>query len=41
LVIQVEFGEWTEAGHLRHPVYLGLREDKAPAKVVREPPTSS
>jgi bifunctional non-homologous end joining protein LigD len=41
LVIQVEFGEWTEANHLRHPVYLGLREDKAPAKVVREPPTSS
>ena len=36
LVAQVSFAEWTEAGHLRHPVYLGLREDKPARKVVRE-----
>lgn len=37
LVAQVTFGEWTTAGHLRHPVFLGLRDDKAPRVVVREP----
>jgi bifunctional non-homologous end joining protein LigD len=37
LVAEVEFGEWTEAGVLRHPSYLGLRSDKDPAEVVREP----
>ena len=37
LVAQVTFGEWTEAGSLRHPVYLGLRDDKSPKKVIREP----
>ena len=36
LVAQVSFAEWTEAGHLRHPVYLGLRDDKSATKVVRE-----
>jgi bifunctional non-homologous end joining protein LigD len=36
LVAQVSFAEWTEAGHLRHPVYLGLRDDKRPEDVVRE-----
>ncbi|MCU1399985.1 MAG: putative ATP-dependent ligase [Acidimicrobiales bacterium] len=36
LVAQVSFAEWTEAGHLRHPVYQGLREDKSPEDVVRE-----
>ena len=28
LVAQVRFTEWTDDGKLRHPVYLGLREDK-------------
>lgn len=37
LVAQVGFGEWTEAGIIRHPVFLGLRDDKLPADVVREP----
>jgi bifunctional non-homologous end joining protein LigD len=37
LVCQVRFTEWTHEGQLRHPTYLGLREDKAPAEVVREP----
>ena len=30
-------GEWTSAGTMRHPRYLGLRNDKAPKDVVREP----
>ena len=37
LVAQVKFTEWTEDGRLRHPVYLGLRDDKKAAAVVREP----
>jgi bifunctional non-homologous end joining protein LigD len=37
LVAEVGFGNWTEEGLLRHPVYLGLRRDKDPEQVVREP----
>jgi bifunctional non-homologous end joining protein LigD len=33
LVAQVRYGEWTHDGHLRHPAYLGLRDDKAPEEV--------
>lgn len=36
LVAQIGFTEWTRDGRLRHPRYLGLRDDKAPADVVRE-----
>lgn len=36
-VVEVAFGEWTPDGHLRHPVYLGMRTDKDPFEVVREP----
>jgi bifunctional non-homologous end joining protein LigD len=36
LVAQVGFGEWTPDGKLRHPRYLGLRDDKPPEQVVRE-----
>jgi bifunctional non-homologous end joining protein LigD len=36
LVAQVRFTEWTEEGLLRHPVFLGLRSDKAARDVVRE-----
>ena len=36
LVVQVAFAEWTEDNHLRHPVYLGLRDDKSAADVGRE-----
>jgi bifunctional non-homologous end joining protein LigD len=36
LVAEVEFGEWTEEGILRHPSYMGLRDDKNPTDVVRE-----
>jgi bifunctional non-homologous end joining protein LigD len=35
LVAQISYGEWTEEGKLRHPVYLGLRDDKDPRDVVR------
>jgi bifunctional non-homologous end joining protein LigD len=38
LVCEVRFTEWTHDGHLRAPVYLGLREDKAPEEVRRELP---
>ena len=33
-----EFTEWTADDKLRHPVYLGLRDDKRAADVVREEP---
>jgi bifunctional non-homologous end joining protein LigD len=36
LVGQFGFGEWTRDGKLRHPRYLGLREDKKAAEVIRE-----
>jgi bifunctional non-homologous end joining protein LigD len=36
LVGQVKFAEWTRDDHLRQPVFLGLREDKAAREVVRE-----
>lgn len=37
LVVQVRFNEWTSDGRLRHPVYLGLRDDADPRQVRREP----
>jgi bifunctional non-homologous end joining protein LigD len=36
LVVQIEFGEWTPDGHLKHSKFVGLREDKDPREVVRE-----
>lgn len=33
LVAQVRFAGWTQAGLLRHPVFLALREDRAPRNV--------
>jgi bifunctional non-homologous end joining protein LigD len=36
LVAQVGFTEWTPDGKLRHPRYLGLRDDKAASEIVRE-----
>ncbi|WP_037915729.1 non-homologous end-joining DNA ligase [Actinacidiphila yeochonensis] len=38
LVAEVAFTEWTRDGMLRHPRYLGLRDDKPAAAVVRERP---
>jgi DNA ligase D-like protein (predicted ligase) len=36
LVAQVAFTEWTSTGQLRHPRYVGLRDDKQADDVVRE-----
>ena len=38
LVCEVGFSEWTGAGRLRHPRFLGLRRDKDPREVVRDVP---
>ena len=38
LVAEVKFTEWTEAGEMRHPVFLGLRADKKATEVTREMP---
>jgi DNA ligase D-like protein (predicted ligase) len=38
LVAQIGFSEWTRDGRLRHPRFLGLRDDKAARDVVRESP---
>jgi DNA ligase D-like protein (predicted ligase) len=38
LVAQIGFAEWTKDGRLRQPRFLGLRDDKPPAEVVRELP---
>lgn len=37
LVAQIRFVEWTADGHLRHAAFLGLRADKPPRTVRREP----
>jgi bifunctional non-homologous end joining protein LigD len=39
LVAEVKFAEWTHDGHLRAPVYLGLRDDKAAPEVRAEKPS--
>ena len=36
LVCQVAFVEWTDAGHLRHCTFVGMRDDKKPTEMVRE-----
>jgi bifunctional non-homologous end joining protein LigD len=38
IVAQVGFAEWTNDGRLRQARFLGLRDDKGPAEVVRERP---
>ena len=35
LVAQIAFTEWTAKGKLRHPVFLGLRDDKNAREVMR------
>ena len=34
--IEIGLTEWTGAGRLRHPSFLGLRQDKAAEDVIRE-----
>lgn len=36
LVCEVRFTEWTKEGGLRHPTFIGLRDDKRPEDVRRE-----
>jgi bifunctional non-homologous end joining protein LigD len=36
VVVEVRFTEWTDLGTMRHPVYMGIRTDKAPHDVHRE-----
>lgn len=39
VVVEVSYGSWADDGLLRHPVFLGIRDDKAPNEVIRELPT--
>jgi bifunctional non-homologous end joining protein LigD len=41
LVCEVRFSEWTPDGHLRHPVFLGMRPERRPATVRREQPAEA
>jgi DNA ligase D-like protein (predicted ligase) len=41
LVCQVRFTEWTRDGGIRHPAFLGLRDDKRPEDCVREIPVAA
>lgn len=41
LVAQVSFTEWTGDHRLRHPSFLGLRDDKSVNEVVREKPMAA
>ena len=36
LVAQISFQEWTPDGHLRHPSFAGLRNDKDHWQVLKE-----
>ena len=38
LVCEVAFTEWTDDGKLRHPRFMGMRQDKPAKDVVREKP---
>lgn len=38
---QVKFSQWTASGRMRHPVFMGLRQDKPAQKVARETPVDA
>ncbi len=40
VVVEVAFTEWTDDGRLRHPAFVGLREDKPAREVRRERPVA-
>jgi bifunctional non-homologous end joining protein LigD len=37
VVVEVKFNEWTAEGKLRQPIFVGVRDDKDPRDVRREP----
>ena len=37
MVVEVKFTEWTADGKLRHPTYLGIRDDLKPRDIHKEP----
>ena len=37
VVVEVKFNEWTTAGLMRQPIFVGVRDDKEAKDVVREP----
>jgi bifunctional non-homologous end joining protein LigD len=37
IVVEVKFNEWTAEGKLRQPIFVGVRDDKDPTTVRREP----
>ena len=37
VVVEVKFNEWTAEGKLRQPIFVGVRDDKDPTEVSREP----
>ena len=37
VVVEVKFNEWTAEGKLRQPIFVGIRDDKDPTAVRREP----
>lgn len=41
LLCEVSFTEWTADGHIRHPSFQGLREDKSVSQVKKETPMAS
>jgi bifunctional non-homologous end joining protein LigD len=41
LLCEVSYTEWTEDGHIRHPSFQGLREDKSATDVKKETPVPS
>ena len=38
LVCEIKFAEWTKEGHMRQPVFVGMRDDKKAEEAIREEP---
>ena len=41
LVCEISFAEWTSEGHMRHPIFKGMRNDKKAKDVKRELPETT
>lgn len=41
LICEVSFAEWTQEGIMRHPIFIGLREDKSPKEIKRDIPMTN